>query len=94
MLSYITYFYTQEDDGEPVLDVVFVHGLMGGPYRTWHIAENKSSTTSGLVEKIDEDAGKAGTSWPEDWLTEDLPDCRLLTVKYKVTALQCSTFSE
>ncbi|XP_073396493.1 uncharacterized protein [Physcomitrium patens] len=89
-LQHDTRYGEREDDGEPVLDVVFVHGLMGGPYRTWHIAENKSSTTSGLVEKIDEDAGKAGTSWPEDWLTEDLPDCRLLTVKYKTNLTQWS----
>jgi hypothetical protein len=68
------------------MDVVFVHGLRGGPYRTWRIAEDsKISTASGLVEKIDVDAGKKGTCWPEEWLAADLPRSRLLTVKYKVS---------
>ncbi|KAG0587590.1 hypothetical protein KC19_2G175600 [Ceratodon purpureus] len=84
--------YTEKEDDGPVLDVVFVHGLMGGPYRTWRIAEDKTSSTSpsGLVEKIDEDAGKEGTCWPEEWLADDLPGSRLLTVKYKTNLSQWS----
>lgn len=74
----------QGETDVPVIDVVFVHGLMGGPYRTWRIADDKTSTTNALVEKIDEDAGKEGTCWPEEWLSVDLPGSRLLTVKYKV----------
>lgn len=74
----------QEENVGPVIDVVFVHGLMGGPYRTWRIADDKTSTTSGIIEKIDEDAGKEGTCWPEEWLAGDVPGSRLLTVKYKV----------
>ncbi|KAK4797151.1 hypothetical protein SAY86_029477 [Trapa natans] len=50
---------------DPPLDVVFVHGLRGGPYKTWRISEDKSSTKSGLVEKIDQEAGKQGTFWPD-----------------------------
>lgn len=67
--------------------MVFVHGLMGGPYRTWRVSEDKTSATdaTGLVEKLDDNAGKEGTCWPEEWLAEDLPLSRLLTVKYKVT---------
>lgn len=91
LVAYIRYVHLQEDNG-PVLDVVFVHGLMGGPYRTWRIADDKTSSTSpsGLVEKIDEDAGKEGTCWPEEWLADDLPGTRLLTVKCKVITLHCS----
>lgn len=64
-----------------------MHGLMGGPYRTWRISEEKTSATdaTGLVEKLDDNAGKEGTCWPEEWLADDLPFSRLLTVKYKVT---------
>ena len=40
----------------PLLDVVFAHGIRGGAYKSWRIAEDKTSTTSGLVEKIDEEA--------------------------------------
>lgn len=68
----------------PLLDIVFVHGLRGGPYKTWRIAEDKSSTKSGLVEKIDQEAGKQGTFWPREWLSADFPQARLFTLKYKV----------
>lgn len=68
----------------PQLDVVFVHGLRGGPYKTWRLAEDKASTKSGLVEKIDEEAGKLGTFWPAEWLSTDLPQTRMFTLKYKV----------
>ncbi|KAK9946556.1 hypothetical protein M0R45_012016 [Rubus argutus] len=60
----------------PHLDIVFVHGLRGGPYKTWRIAEDKSSTKSGLVEKIDQEAGKLGTFWPVEsntWSGASLP---------------------
>ncbi|XP_031497412.1 uncharacterized protein LOC116262310 isoform X2 [Nymphaea colorata] len=74
------------------IDVVFVHGLRGGPFKTWRIAENKSSTTSksGLVEKIDQEAGKEGTCWPQEWLATDLPHARLFAVKYKTNLTQWS----
>lgn len=68
----------------PPLDVIFVHGLRGGPYKTWRIADEKSSTVSTLVEKIDEEAGKLGTFWPGEWLSSDFPEARLFTLKYKV----------
>jgi hypothetical protein len=69
----------------PLMDVVFVHGLRGGPFNSWRIADDKSSTTkAGLVESIDEDAGKEGTCWPREWLAADFPQARFFTVKYKV----------
>ncbi|XP_077224280.1 alpha/beta-Hydrolases superfamily protein isoform X2 [Tasmannia lanceolata] len=76
----------------PLLDIVFIHGLRGGPFKTWRIADNKSSTTSksGLVEKIDQEAGKQGTCWPREWLAFDFPHARLFTVKYKTNLTQWS----
>jgi protein SERAC1 len=72
----------------PVMDVVFVHGLRGGPFNSWRIADDKSSTTkAGLVESIDEDAGKEGTCWPREWLAADFSQARFFTVKYKVCSL-------
>lgn len=68
----------------PFVDVVFIHGFRGGPYKTWRIAEDKSSTKSGLVEKIDQEAGKLGTFWPGEWLSADFPQARMFTLKYKV----------
>ncbi|KAI3460251.1 hypothetical protein Pfo_016914 [Paulownia fortunei] len=74
----------------PPLDVVFVHGLRGGPFKTWRLSEDKSSTKSGLVEKIDEDAGKQGTFWPGEWLAVDFPHARLFSLKYKTNLTQWS----
>ncbi|KAJ4964110.1 hypothetical protein NE237_024049 [Protea cynaroides] len=75
----------------PLLDVVFIHGLRGGPFNSWRISENKSSTTkSGLVENIDMDAGKEGTFWPGEWLPTDFPHARLFSVKYKTNLTQWS----
>lgn len=71
----------------PPLDIVFVHGLRGGPFKTWRLSEDKSSTKSGLVEKIDEEAGKQGTFWPGEWLAADFPHARLFSLKYKVILL-------
>ncbi|KAL5982412.1 hypothetical protein ACLOJK_016483 [Asimina triloba] len=76
----------------PPLDIVFVHGLRGGPFKTWRIADSKSSTTSksGLVENIDQEAGKQGTCWPREWLAADFPHARLFAVKYKTNLTRWS----
>ncbi|MCO5570147.1 hypothetical protein L7F22_023864 [Adiantum nelumboides] len=75
-----------KNDSSFQMDVVFVHGLYGGPFKTWRISDNKTPSTdrAGLVEKIDVDTGKEGMCWPKEWLSRDIPTCRLLTVKYKV----------
>ncbi|CAN1273930.1 Protein SERAC1 [Linum perenne] len=74
----------------PEIDVIFVHGLRGGPFKSWRISEDKTSTKSGLVEKIDEEAGKHGTFWPGEWLSADIPRARLFTLKYKTNLTQWS----
>ncbi|KAL1215761.1 hypothetical protein V5N11_024301 [Cardamine amara subsp. amara] len=75
---------------DPEFDVIFLHGLRGGPFKTWRIAEDKSSTKSGLVEKIDQEAGKLGTFWPSEWLSIDFPQARLFTLKYKTNLTEWS----
>nr|XP_043614397.1 uncharacterized protein LOC122586477 [Erigeron canadensis] len=75
---------------DPPLDVVFVHGLRGGPFKSWRLSECKSSSKSGLVEKIDEEAGKQGTFWPAEWLSSDFPQARLFSLKYKTNLTQWS----
>ncbi|CAI0558411.1 unnamed protein product [Linum tenue] len=76
--------YDGSESEAPEIDVIFVHGLRGGPYKSWRISEDKASTKSGLVEKIDEEAGKLGTFWPGEWLSADVPKARLFTLRYKV----------
>ncbi|XP_050208671.1 uncharacterized protein LOC126659101 isoform X2 [Mercurialis annua] len=83
------YFNSSKSEA-PQLDVVFIHGLRGGPYKTWRLSEDKVSTKSGLVEKIDKEAGKLGTFWPAEWLSSDLPQVRMFTLKYKTNLTQWS----
>ncbi|KAF5196910.1 Serac1 [Thalictrum thalictroides] len=82
--------YSEYED--PLVDIVFIHGLRGGPFKTWRVTDDKFSTTSksGLVEKIDQEAGKQGTFWPKEWLAADFPYARLFTVKYKTNLTQWS----
>ena len=56
------------------------------------MTDDKCSTTSksGLVEKIDQESGREGTCWLREWLAADLPQTRLLTVKYKTNLSQWS----
>ncbi|KAL2894585.1 Protein SERAC1 [Bienertia sinuspersici] len=75
----------------PSIDIVFVHGLRGGPFKSWRISDDKaSSTKSGLVEKIDQEAGKQGTFWPGEWLSADFPHARMFTLRYKTNLTQWS----
>lgn len=85
-------FQDPQQESGPFLDVVFVHGLCGGPFKTWRVTDDKCSSTSksGLVEKIDRESGREGTCWPREWLAVDLPQTRLLTVKYKTNLSQWS----
>ncbi|KAI4366418.1 hypothetical protein MLD38_022299 [Melastoma candidum] len=80
--------YDESSSDLPPIDVVFVHGLRGGPFKSWRITEDKTSTKSGLVEKIDQEAGKHGTFWPAEWLPIDFPHARLFSLKYKTNLTQ------
>lgn len=57
------------DDGT-LVDVVFVHGIRGGPYITW-----RSEGTS-------ESHNTRDSCWPSHWLLKDLPKARLISVGF------------
>ncbi|XP_053213766.1 protein SERAC1-like [Panonychus citri] len=52
-------------------DVVFIHGLMGGVYRTWR------QYTGSLTE-----GNQVTRCWPQDWLPQDVPNLRIIAVDY------------
>lgn len=51
-------------------DVVFVHGLRGGPFMTWRQQEEKDVKNSGT------------DCWPKSWLVGDIPNVRVLMLEY------------
>ncbi|GIL79686.1 hypothetical protein Vretifemale_8977 [Volvox reticuliferus] len=59
----------------PVVDVVFVHGIRGGPFITWRKAGvmTRGSAASHM---------ERSACWPSTWLAEEVPGARLLSVEY------------
>jgi len=62
----------------PEYDVVFIHGVRGGPFVTWRRGDVMSmgSARQHLAH---------GDCWPAAWLAEDLPGARLLSIEYHVS---------
>ncbi|XP_045190442.2 protein SERAC1-like isoform X2 [Mercenaria mercenaria] len=62
-------------------DIVFVHGLMGGPFKTWR-QEDRRHTEKDFV--VTDDFRRSHTFfWPKDWLAKDVHNLRLLNVGYQ-----------
>jgi hypothetical protein len=60
----------------PVMDVVFLHGIRGGPFVTWRRPGARSA--GGAQRNLDHTS-----CWPSEWLARDLPGARLLSVEYQ-----------
>jgi len=53
------------------VDVIFLHGLYGSPLVTWRQHDSvKTSRTE---------------CWPKDWLSQDVKNCRILSVEYETS---------
>ena len=52
------------------MDVVFIHGLLGGVAWTWRQSEVLGTNTEYTY------------CWPKDWLPQDVPALRILGVDY------------
>eukprot|EP01135_Chromosphaera_perkinsii_P000601 Nk52_evm4s136 gene=Nk52_evmTU4s136 len=59
---------------EQDVDIVFVHGLLGGPFFTW-----RETVTPESEAKADHELTHC---WPKAWLAEDIPNSRILAVEY------------
>lgn len=60
--------------GAPVVDVVFVHGIRGGPFATWRASGGEYGAASRNL--------RHGVCWPSAWLADDVPGARLLSMEY------------
>lgn len=65
----------------PLVDVVFVHGIRGGPFATWRRVR---SPVGAVVDGSAPIAHKA--CWPSTWLAQDCPRARLLSLEYAAPA--------
>ncbi|XP_041369915.1 protein SERAC1-like [Gigantopelta aegis] len=60
-------------------DIVFIHGIMGGPFKTWRQQDVKNK---GRNHGNDETGTSWTTCWPKDWLAEDCPNSRIVAVQF------------
>ena len=60
-----------EDKSSKDFDIILVHGLLGGAFRTWRQSD---------TEKQSEEYTRC---WPQKWLTQDINAFRLLAVNYQ-----------
>ena len=60
--------------GAPDVDVVFVHGIRGGPFASWvHLDPRAPAPARRLTHEA---------CWPAAWLAADVPGARLLSLQY------------
>lgn len=62
----------------PSIDVVFVHGIRGGPFVTW-----RRERTPGVPPPA---SVVHDQCWPSTWLVDDVPTARLLSMEYAAPA--------
>ena len=67
--------------GAPLVDVVFVHGIRGGAFATWRregIQNLQAGHKPGSLDHL--------YCWPSNWLPQDVPQARLLSMEYAAPA--------
>ncbi|XP_033632514.1 protein SERAC1-like isoform X1 [Asterias rubens] len=67
-------------------DVVFVHGLLGGAFKTWRQKDPEAKTSKGPIKEEEEEVevhnDEATECWPKTWLAKDCPHMRIITISY------------
>ncbi|XP_064631236.1 protein SERAC1-like isoform X2 [Lineus longissimus] len=75
-------YHPQYRSSEPVYaDIVFVHGLLGGAFKTWR--QQDVGSDSKQTQESDNGSEKQSLCWPKDWLAMDCPNVRILAVEYE-----------
>lgn len=73
--------------GAPDIDIVFVHGIRGGPFVTWRRVRTPKTLdpkTGNLQVPVPD--MRHDLCWPTVWLKEDVPGARLLSLEYAAPA--------
>ena len=70
-----------DDAGAPEVDIVFVHGIRGGPFASWVHLEMPAARR----RRLNHD-----NCWPSAWLAADVPSARLLSLQYAGEAFTSS----
>ena len=73
--------------GAPDIDIVFVHGIRGGPFVTWRRVRTPKTLdprTGSLQVAAPE--MRHELCWPTIWLKADVPGARLLSLEYAAPA--------
>ncbi|XP_073417102.1 protein SERAC1 isoform X1 [Dendrobates tinctorius] len=58
-------------------DVLFVHGLLGAAFKTWRQQDRDQPLDESAAQEED-----YTECWPKDWLAEDCPALRIISVEY------------
>ncbi|CAH1785151.1 unnamed protein product [Owenia fusiformis] len=75
-------YHPQFRSSEPVYaDIVFVHGLLGGAFKTWR-QQDTASPNLMQTESDTESDDPYTHCWPKDWLAKDCPNIRVVAVDY------------
>jgi len=78
---------TQSHAGAPDIDIVFVHGIRGGPFVTWRRVRTPKTLdpSTGNIQMSVPDM-RHELCWPTVWLKGDVPGARLLSLEYAAPA--------
>ena len=73
--------------GAPDIDIVFVHGIRGGPFVTWRRVRTPKTLdlSTGNLQMAVPDM-RHELCWPIVWLKADVPGARLLSLEYAAPA--------
>lgn len=88
------------ESGDGAVDIVFVHGIRGDPYRTWRSKSSQVDSETAAPKRFSmfrsrkaqvkaATVGSGDVYWPRDLLLKDLPNIRVISFGYDA---EISTF--